>query len=508
MARGFLFEDEYDARRLLDMLRTAPEHIRQEVLAAIRAADQPVLHWVTISSTTLTNGRYPGQWVLQNADNTFSTIAGLASDAVWIREANGDPLVVGKYYLGRLSRVLESDGKVVYTVREGTGATSTNILLDGANHTDTVNTAAVLGMIPYVNATPKWQALAGNTTTTTMVLTQTGTGAISAPPVWADPTTFIGNHNLLSATHPDTVAFTPPVRGDVIRGNSTPKWERLAIGQGGYVFRSAATVATTPVGDCEWGPYFARSSSSTNFSAARIPTIYFVDIGGGNVTCTLPDPPGATPLPLQLILWFVVVAINASTQNELTFATVAENIDGAAPATLKLKAQWDSVALVWDSVANEWRTLEDFRRPQSVRVGLSPAQSITNNTLTLIDWTSEFFDYLNMHSTVSNKSRLTAYRTGNYSYGCRIVWQGQISPSGYREIQVFKNGTLIPDGTTRWYFPINNVEPIGEINGIIDMLVTDYLEIKVKQNSGVTLNVQTSSSFWMSLTSIPGSYPA
>ena len=35
------------------------------------------------------------------------------------------------------------------------------------------------------------------------------------------------NHNLLSATHPDTVAASP-VLGDLIAANSTPAWARLA----------------------------------------------------------------------------------------------------------------------------------------------------------------------------------------------------------------------------------------------------------------------------------------
>lgn len=52
-------------------------------------------------------------------------------------------------------------------------------------------------------------------------------------------------HNLLSATHTDTLAGTV-VRGDMIRGNSTPKWERRAITTtAGYVWTSDGT-------DCDW----------------------------------------------------------------------------------------------------------------------------------------------------------------------------------------------------------------------------------------------------------------
>lgn len=44
------------------------------------------------------------------------------------------------------------------------------------------------------------------------------------------------NHNLLSATHPDTVAAAV-VRGDLVVGNSTPKWARLPKGTANQAFR-------------------------------------------------------------------------------------------------------------------------------------------------------------------------------------------------------------------------------------------------------------------------------
>lgn len=53
-------------------------------------------------------------------------------------------------------------------------------------------------------------------------------------------------HNLLSATHPDTLAASV-VRGDIIVGNATPKWSRLPIGANGTVLASDGTDATWQV---------------------------------------------------------------------------------------------------------------------------------------------------------------------------------------------------------------------------------------------------------------------
>lgn len=52
--------------------------------------------------------------------------------------------------------------------------------------------------------------------------------------------TSVTGHNLLSVTHPDTVAASP-VRGDIIAGNSTPAWTKLALGTIGKILRSDGT---------------------------------------------------------------------------------------------------------------------------------------------------------------------------------------------------------------------------------------------------------------------------
>lgn len=52
--------------------------------------------------------------------------------------------------------------------------------------------------------------------------------------------TAVTAHNVLSATHGDTLTASV-VRGDVIIGNSTPKWSRLAIGANGTVLSSNGT---------------------------------------------------------------------------------------------------------------------------------------------------------------------------------------------------------------------------------------------------------------------------
>lgn len=62
-------------------------------------------------------------------------------------------------------------------------------------------------------------------------------------------------HNLLSSTHGDTTAASV-VRGDILRGNSTPAWSRLALGGNNLYLKSNATdlvystLAAGGVGSC------------------------------------------------------------------------------------------------------------------------------------------------------------------------------------------------------------------------------------------------------------------
>ena len=122
----------------------------------------------------------------------------------------------------------------------------------GAIYGGTGQNTYVLGDTLYASAANTLSRLAGNITASRNFLRQTGTGAVSAAPAWdtllitdlitpnalgwlhndgagglAWSTPALAAHDILSATHTDTVAASV-VLGDVIFGNATPKWERLA----------------------------------------------------------------------------------------------------------------------------------------------------------------------------------------------------------------------------------------------------------------------------------------
>ncbi len=73
-------------------------------------------------------------------------------------------------------------------------------------------TSYALGDIPYSSATNVLSALAGNTSTTMSVLTQTGNGSVSAAPAWTSTT---GSGNIARATSP---TFVTPLLGTPTSG--------------------------------------------------------------------------------------------------------------------------------------------------------------------------------------------------------------------------------------------------------------------------------------------------
>jgi hypothetical protein len=106
----------------------------------------------------------------------------------------------------------------------GSGGGDHNIL--SATHLDALVEAIVAGDILIVNATPKWSRLPKGSDGQYLKV-------VSGLPAWADPPG-AADHNLLSTTHPDTLAAVV-VRGDLLVGNSTPKWTRLPKGSQYYV---------------------------------------------------------------------------------------------------------------------------------------------------------------------------------------------------------------------------------------------------------------------------------
>lgn len=107
--------------------------------------------------------------------------------------------------------------------------------------------------------------------------------------------------------------------------------------------------------------------------------------------------------------------------------------------------------------------------------------SIASNTYTALLWNGENFDTDGFHSTSSNTSRITipSGKAGKYQISGLIDFDN--SASGVRQAIIRKNGTT--DEFANIITP-STFYPSGEINGILDLAVGDYVELWVIQTSG------------------------
>lgn len=106
------------------------------------------------------------------------------------------------------------------SVGPGTGTTVATHNFLSATHPDTLAGTVVAGDIIIGNATPKWARLGVGAAGTILTVT-------AGLPAWVAPAAAVA-HTILSATHTDSLAASV-VDGDIIIGNVTPAWSRLAI---------------------------------------------------------------------------------------------------------------------------------------------------------------------------------------------------------------------------------------------------------------------------------------
>lgn len=177
-----------------------------------------------------------------------------------------------------------------------------NALLDGSNHSDTAAAPVARGALIIGNSLSQWARLVLGPANT--MLLSDGTDAN-----W-------GNINLLSAFHADTLAAAVQA-GDILIGNATPKWARLAKGADGEVLQlvaglpawgsvpagshdTLAHVATFTVANCKLTNSSAVvTTSGSGFSAARAgDRVYF----------------GATPTTHTSILGALIQSVDSDTQ--------------------------------------------------------------------------------------------------------------------------------------------------------------------------------------------------
>lgn len=161
-------------------------------------------------------------------------------------------------------------------------------LLDGSLHTDTGVAAPLKGSIIVGNSTPVWTSIAAGTNGYVLTADSAEAKGVKWAAVASSSSTLLDG-----SLHTDTASGSV-VRGDLVVGNSTPKWSRFAKGTA-YQNLRMNSGATDP----EWAnapsvplTFFSRSNPLNNQTAAVVSfgpsastlNAYFTSIYAGTLT--------------------------------------------------------------------------------------------------------------------------------------------------------------------------------------------------------------------------------
>jgi hypothetical protein len=122
---------------------------------------------------------------------------------------------------------------------------------------------------------------------------------------------------------------------------------------------------------------------------------------------------------------------------------------------------------------------------ETVRVFHTAVQAIANATNVILAFDSEFFDTNAIHDNSTNNSRLTCKTAGVYFVQAAIEYVS--NSTGLRFLNLLVNGAdmFTADVTDTATGTAHSMS----IAGIIKLGVDDYIEVRVRQTSGGSLNL-------------------
>lgn len=128
--------------------------------------------------------------------------------------------------------------------------------------------------------------------------------------------------------------------------------------------------------------------------------------------------------------------------------------------------------------------------PKKVRVYKDSAQSITNNTETLITFNQETFDNDTMHDNATNNSRITITTAGVYLIKAQLAFAS--NSTGYRQALFKKSNSSALAYVT--IAAANGERTNVQITTLAELSASDYIEVYGRQTSGGNLNIEGAAS--------------
>jgi hypothetical protein len=128
-------------------------------------------------------------------------------------------------------------------------------------------------------------------------------------------------------------------------------------------------------------------------------------------------------------------------------------------------------------------------------LGRSAAQTISNNAVNEVLWTTEAIDTDAFHSTVTNTGRLTipSGKDGKYLIILSLNWTS--NSTGVRDIFFKKNGSDYSPSISTTLPALSGGAMTMNLSTIVSLVATDYITANVYQNSGGNLDATSDRTF-------------
>jgi hypothetical protein len=174
----------------------------------------------------------------------------------------------------------------------------------------------------------------------------------------------------------------------------------------------------------------------------------------------------------------IVVGTGSGTYDNLPIGTTAQVLT-ADTTVSPYKVKWAAVPASTPS----------FVGNRNVKTS---SQSIANGTFTAVTFDTETYDTDGFHSTVSNTSRITIPAGKGGYYKVFGVANFAANGSGARIFSIYKNGTT--DLFKLILFGNGSAQTGATFSDVVNLVATDYIEMRVYQSSGGALDLQGTSS--------------
>ncbi len=164
---------------------------------------------------------------------------------------------------------------------------------------------------------------------------------------------------------------------------------------------------------------------------------------------------------------------------------------GKIAADAVLTAKILNLNVTTPKLANQSVTAQKVGVLPRVRAYHSVAQTIPNNTNTILAFNGERWDTDTMHDLVTNNSRITSKTVGLYFIGACVDWA--VNTTGTRQITFLVNGTTVIAKSRIGAYAVNNAQQI--LSTVYMLGVNDYVEVQVHQTSGAGLDISAFSAY-------------